>query len=57
LRKHLTEYKISAKYSLGLHEWQHHKPHSGEECSQFIDQRKEAKIQWLQAPNYNNDII
>jgi hypothetical protein len=37
--------KISAKGSLGLHEWKQHKSWFDEECSQFLDKRKQAKIQ------------
>jgi uncharacterized protein (DUF2461 family) len=28
-----------------------HKPWFDEECLQFLDQRKQAKLQWLQDPN------
>jgi len=43
--------KTSAKDSLGLHELRQHKPWFEEECSRFLDQRKQAKMQWLQDPN------
>jgi hypothetical protein len=46
--------KISAQESLGLHEQKQHKPWSDAECAQFLDRRKQAKIQWLQNPNQNN---
>ena len=46
--------KASAKESLGLHELKHHKPWSDEECLGFLDQRKLAKIQWLQDPSQSN---
>jgi hypothetical protein len=46
--------KISAKESLGLYEWKQHKPWYDEECSKFLDQRKQAKMQWLQNPNQSN---
>jgi hypothetical protein len=26
----------------------------GEECSRYLDQRKQAKMQWLQDPNQSN---
>jgi hypothetical protein len=26
----------------------------GAECAEFLDKRKQAKIQWLQNPNQNN---
>jgi hypothetical protein len=32
----------------------HHKPQFGEEFSEFLDQKKWAKMQWLQDPNQNN---
>jgi len=40
--------KTSAKESLGLHELKQHKPWFGEECLHFLDQRKQAKVQWVQ---------
>jgi hypothetical protein len=46
--------KILAKESLGLYERKQHKPWFDEECSKFLDQRKEAKIQWLQNPNQSS---
>jgi len=48
-----TEEKIktSAKESLGLHELKEHKPWFDEECLRFIDQRKQAKMQWVQDPS------
>jgi hypothetical protein len=46
--------KISAKESLGLYERKQHKPCFDEECSKFLDQRKQAKMQWLQYPNQSN---
>ena len=45
--------KISAKDSLGLYEWKQHKPWFDEECLRFLDQRKQAKMQWLQDANQN----
>ena len=38
--------KTSAKESLGLHERKQHKPWFDKECVAFLDQRKEAKMQW-----------
>ena len=38
--------KTSAKESLGVHEWKQHKPWFDEECLGFLDQRKQAKLQW-----------
>jgi hypothetical protein len=46
--------KISAKESLGLYEWKLHKPWFDEECSKFLDQRKQAKLQWLQDSYQSN---
>jgi hypothetical protein len=46
--------KISAQESLGLYERKQHKPWFDEECSKFLDQRKRAKMQWLQNPNQSN---
>jgi methionyl-tRNA synthetase len=46
--------KISAKESLGLYERKQHKPWFDEECSTFLDQRKQAKMQCLQNPNQIN---
>ena len=31
-----------------------HKPWFNEKCSQFLGQRKQAKLQWLQDPNQSN---
>ena len=46
--------KISTKESLGQYEWKQHAPWFDEECSQFLDQRKQAKMQWLQDTNQSN---
>jgi hypothetical protein len=46
--------KISAEESLGLYERKQHKPWFDEECSKFLDQRKQAKMQWLQNPKQSN---
>jgi hypothetical protein len=46
--------KISAKETLGLYREKQHKPWFDEECSQVLDQRKQAKKQWLQNPNQSN---
>jgi len=43
--------KTSAKESLGLHELKQHKPWLDEEWVRFLDQRKQAKMHWLQDPN------
>jgi hypothetical protein len=46
--------KTSAKESLGLHEMKQHKPWFDEECLGILDQRKQAKIQWIQNPSQSN---
>jgi len=46
--------KTSAKYSLGLHEWKQHKPWFDKECADFLDQRKQAKMQWIRDPSRSN---
>jgi uncharacterized protein YaaR (DUF327 family) len=40
--------EISAKASLGYYELKTHKPWFDEGCSELLDQRKQAKLQWLQ---------
>jgi hypothetical protein len=42
--------KISAKVSLGYYELKKHKLWFDERCSQLLDPRKQAKLQWLQYP-------
>jgi hypothetical protein len=42
---------MSAKESLGYHELKKHKPWFDEGCSKLLDQRKQAKLHWLQDPN------
>jgi len=46
--------KPSAKESVGLYEFKQQKPRFDEECLQFLDERKQAKMQWLQDPNQSN---
>jgi hypothetical protein len=46
--------KISTQESLGLHERKQHKPWFDAECAEFLDKRKQAKIQWLQNSNQSN---
>jgi hypothetical protein len=46
--------KISAKESLGYFELKKHKQWSDEGCSKLLDQRKQAKLQWLQDPSEIN---
>jgi hypothetical protein len=46
--------KISAKMSIVLHELEQHKPWFDEECSGFLDQRKQGKMQWIQDTGQSN---
>jgi hypothetical protein len=43
--------KFSAKDIQGYYELKKHKPWFDEGCSKFLDQRKQAKLQWLQDPS------
>jgi hypothetical protein len=43
--------KISAKDSIGYYELRKHKPWFDKGCSQLLDQRKQAKLQWSQDPS------
>ena len=38
----------------GLHELKQHKPWFDEECLHFLDERKQAKLQWVQDPSQRN---
>jgi hypothetical protein len=46
--------KISAKESLGYCELKKHKPWFDQSCSKLVDQRKQAKLQWLHDPSEIN---
>jgi hypothetical protein len=46
--------KISAKGILGLCELKQHKAWFDEECLDFLEQRKQAKMQWVQNANQSN---
>jgi hypothetical protein len=46
--------KTLAKGRLGLHEMRQHKPWFDEECLGILDQRKQAKLQWIQNPSHSN---
>jgi len=46
--------QTSAKESLGLHELKQNKPWFDAECLGFLDQRKRAKLQWIQNPSQSN---
>jgi hypothetical protein len=43
--------KISAEENLGYYESTKHKPWFDKGCSKLLDQRKQAKLQWLQDPS------
>jgi len=52
--ENIKEYiKTSAKESLGLHELQQHKSWI-DECLGFLEERKQAKMQWIQDPSQSN---
>jgi hypothetical protein len=42
--------KTSAKDNLGYHRLKHNKPWFYDDCSKLIEQREQAKLQWLQNP-------
>ena len=46
--------KISAEESLCLYEWKQLKPQFGDKCSQYLDQRKQAKMQWVPDSSQSN---
>jgi len=46
--------KTSAKESLGLHELKQNKPWFDTECLDFLDQKKQAKMQWIKDPSRSN---
>jgi len=46
--------QTSTKESLGLVEFKQNKTWFDEECLGFLDQRKRAKIQWIQDPSQSN---
>ena len=46
--------KTSVKESLGLHELRQHKPWFDEECLHFLDEKEQAKLQWVQDPSQGN---
>jgi len=48
----------SAEDSLCVYELKQNKPWFDKECLGFLDQRKRAKMQWIQDPNQSNvDIL
>ena len=46
--------KTSAKKSLGLQELKQHKPWFDDEFLDFLDQRKQAKVQWIHDPSQSD---
>jgi hypothetical protein len=46
--------KTSAKESLGLHKLKQRKLWFDEECLGFVDQTKQAKMQWVEDPNQSS---
>src|SRR5215831_21072735 len=46
--------KTSAKESLSLQEMKQHKSWFDEECLGILDERKQAKMQWIQDPSQSN---
>jgi hypothetical protein len=46
--------KTSAKENLGHNRLKNNTPLFDDECSKLIDQRKQAKLQWLQNPSQIN---
>jgi DNA repair ATPase RecN len=49
--------KISAQESLGRHERKQHKPWFDAECAQYLDKKKQDKIQWFQIQTKVMEII
>ena len=45
--------RYPAKESIDLHEWKQHKPCFDVQSSQCLNQRKQAKMLWLQDPTHN----
>jgi hypothetical protein len=54
LGKRLEKMQISAKESLGYFKLKNHKPWFYEGCSKLLDQKKQAKLQWIQNPSEIN---
>jgi hypothetical protein len=51
IRNNIT---MSAKESAGYFELKKHRPWFNDLCSELLDQRKQAKLQWLQDPSKIN---
>jgi uncharacterized protein YaaR (DUF327 family) len=50
----IEDIKISSKESLGYYELKKHKAWFNDGCSKLLDQKKQAKLQWLQDPSEIN---
>jgi hypothetical protein len=46
--------QFSAKEGLDCYKLKKHKPWLDEGCSELLDQKKQAKLQWLQDPSDTN---
>ena len=53
-RKDMNRTWENIKESLGLYELKQHKPRFDEECLRVLDQRKQAKMQWVQDASQSN---
>jgi hypothetical protein len=47
----ITEYTNFSQRDLGYYKLKKHKKWLNEGCSKLLQQRKQAKLQWLQDPN------
>jgi hypothetical protein len=45
---------MSAERNLGYYEFKNHKPWFDKGCPKLLDERKQAKLQWLQDPSEIN---
>jgi hypothetical protein len=50
----LENIKISPKETQGMYGRKYNKPRFDGECSQFLGQREQVKMQWLQDSNQSN---
>jgi hypothetical protein len=49
--------KVPATESVGFYEMKRHMPWVDEECSKLFDKKKQAKLQWLQNPSQQVEVI
>ena len=54
MASHLGFGREKVERHLGPHELKQHKPWFDEECLHFLDERKQAKLQWVQDPSQRN---